>query len=96
MRVCAALLLFVFASLFSEIVNSTAVQGQDVQMCRSLAMDCLMDCIQSSSSSTADAHRACKRRCIEMYDCSFSRDLWTNAKTDWCCACHGQRCPSGG
>jgi hypothetical protein len=67
------------------------VQSQDAATCRSLAMDCFMGCINSSTDL-----QACKRSCINPHECGFSRDVWSQAHTDWCCACHGQRCPPTG
>ena len=65
------------------------VQRQDASICRSLAMDCFMNCL--SDSNTSESER-CKQICMDPYECGFSRDVWSQVRTDWCCACKGIRC----
>lgn len=81
---------FVLVTLLLGGANAQ-VLSQDSATCRSLAMDCFMDCINSSTDLPT-----CKRNCVNPYECGFNRDVWTQARTDWCCACQGQRCPSSG
>eukprot|EP00966_Prymnesium_polylepis_P255219 5896499-Prymnesium_polylepis.1 len=64
-------------------------------------MDCFMGCINHSADPSTMVHtsvvvQGCKTRCVDEYECGFGRDVWTQARTDWCCACQGQRCPSSG
>ena len=83
---------FFFVALFLNAVIAQ-VQSQNAATCRSLAMDCLLECISSATGAGPENTKECKKTCMNMYECSLSRDVWTQAQSDWCCACQGQRCP---
>jgi len=68
------------------------VQSQDPHTCRSMAMDCLVECFSDCDATDGTCRASCKPACVNKYTCPNTRDLWSSEHTSWCCACEGVRC----
>jgi hypothetical protein len=70
--------------------------AQNSQACRELATDCFELCYDKCNPGDTQCRKACKMLCVNEYTCGNTREVWSDRKTEWCCACTGQRCSATG
>jgi len=80
---------FVLLCALSVLSLATA---QDHGQCRDIAMTCVLTCMENTPCQAGD--RACIKNCKTecTYTCPLTREIWTPARTEYCCACTGVRC----
>ena len=75
--------------------TGTASGSPDMSVCRSVVASSVRNCVRNANCVESDHSgcvKTCKHLCSWKSQCDMSREIWSTARSDFCCACEGARC----